>query len=65
MRVDIEIFNSAVYWARVRRDWRYLADQGGTARHTRRQCLHHARKAEAYVVDQAIRAENRTRRAGA
>lgn len=62
---DIEIFNRAVSLARLRQNWRAVADQGGSAALTRRQCLHRARLAEAHIVDLSITAEKRAARVGA
>lgn len=51
-----ELFNNAAYWASVRRDW--LKNAAAPAHGmSRRQCLHHARKAEARIVDYSIKAE--------
>lgn len=53
---DLELFNSAVYWAQTRRSYRQHAEKGHP-RLTRRMCLLRARRAEAVIVDLAIRAE--------
>ena len=65
---DIELFNRAVAAACSRRHWRALADQGGSARFTRRQCLRQAGQHEAHIVNLSIKAEQRAlvqHRAGA
>jgi hypothetical protein len=62
---DIELFNHAVNAAQGRQHWRSQAAKGGSIHFTRRQCLHHARQAEARIVNLAILAEQRARRAGA
>jgi hypothetical protein len=59
---DLELYQLATAWACIRRDWRHRAAQGGSAVHSRRQCLRHARNAEARIVDLAITAEKRARR---
>ena len=59
---DPELFEIAAAWARIRRDWLTRAARGGSATHSRRQCLRHARQAEAQVVDLSITAEQRARR---
>lgn len=59
-----EQWESAMYYARCRADWRALADRGGRpGQITRRQCLGHARYAEARIIDLAIRIEIELRRA--
>lgn len=58
---DLDLFNSAVYWAQKRAHYRQRADQGHQTL-TRRQCLHRARQAEARIVDLSIKAEIRARR---
>lgn len=60
---DIELFRSATSLARLRSNWRALADQGGSAAFTRRQCLNRASCVEANIVNLAVRAEKRARRA--
>ncbi len=57
----VEIFDGATYWAGVRRDWLKSAN-APTQGLTRRQCLHHARKAEALIVNFSIKAECQARR---
>jgi hypothetical protein len=57
----LDLFNSAVYWAQKRAQYRQRAAEGHQTL-TRRQCLRRARQAEARIVDLSIKAEIAARR---